>query len=557
MSDSPKPSLLKFILPLLIFVVAFGFRLMGLGWGLPTDLRHQSLHPDEEVIWLYSQQINPTQGDFTPGFYNYGTLYLTVLRVASDMTAVYGGVEKGAEWKFVGSCHRTGRIISALAGAGTALLVFFMLVRRTHWIGAVVGSSLVAFAPGFVVHSRFQTVDVLAAFLLTAAIFFAHRAMMLAERHRDWLWAGLMVGLSAGTKYTGILAVFVLFGFYLLANPRPPLKVALGSFGLVLLGFLVATPGALLEPAAFQRDLAYEMAHTAAGHGLVFERTSGFSSHIRNLIEGIGPLALLASLVCAAFLAKQKTWWPLLAFAVLHFLLIGRAEVAFLRYTLPLVPILGLAVGWVAGDLHEKGQPLHKAGVAVLMLCVGFSWRVAGMWTAQMAGEDPRDTFGRQWDRKTSVGLVSDPWFWSPSLFTESAISRMPKEGMPGALYGLQRMAFECGDKALRYVPENPNDRFDWDTRLITNLKPDVIVYSNFEVGPLARLSAYQDLEGTTRLFVDRFREFETTLWENGYEPQFPHTAKDNLSDAYALAYSTVEDMAYVRPVLYVWKKKP
>ena len=104
---------------------------MGMSWGLPNEDRYQSLHPDEPVIWQYAQGLEPAKLQLSPGFYNYGTLYLTTLKVASDMVAVYSGAPPAAErqrsWQFAGACHLAGRWVNAIAGSATALLVFFML----------------------------------------------------------------------------------------------------------------------------------------------------------------------------------------------------------------------------------------------------------------------------------------------------------------------------------------------------------------------------------------------------------------------------------------------
>ena len=67
------------------------WRLIGINWGLPNDLHAQSYHPDEPVNLLVAQQVDISKGDFEPGFYNYPTLYLTALRVVSDMTSAYTG----------------------------------------------------------------------------------------------------------------------------------------------------------------------------------------------------------------------------------------------------------------------------------------------------------------------------------------------------------------------------------------------------------------------------------------------------------------------------------
>ena len=116
-----------------LVVLAFLIRLLGVGWGLPNALHNQSYHPDELVIWSYAQQIEPSKLHFDPGFYNYGTLYLTLLRVASDVVSAYSGSEG---WAAIGQMHLAGRLLSVLFGAGTVWFVFQMLRRRTHLFGA-------------------------------------------------------------------------------------------------------------------------------------------------------------------------------------------------------------------------------------------------------------------------------------------------------------------------------------------------------------------------------------------------------------------------------------
>ena len=89
------------LLGLGVFVFALLVRLVGIGWGLPNDQRSFSLHPDEPVVFLYSQQIEPTKLDFTPGFYNTDA-YLTVLRVARMRTRTAGPADISNEF---GDCR--------------------------------------------------------------------------------------------------------------------------------------------------------------------------------------------------------------------------------------------------------------------------------------------------------------------------------------------------------------------------------------------------------------------------------------------------------------------
>jgi hypothetical protein len=556
------------LLPALLFAIAFGFRLIGIGWGLPNDLHNQSYHPDEQVIWNYSQAVEPARLDLTPGFYNYGTLYLTTLKVASDMVAAYGGGARPNDpqsvWEYIGRCHLAGRVISALAGAGSALVLFFLLRRLTNPLGASLGALFLAFAPAYVVHSRFQTVDVLATFLLIASAFYAVRLLTSESGDRvlrDAVLSGLFAGLSAATKYTGILAILMLFAALWLRGKReegPKWQAKAAGYGvLAALGaFVIGTPGVLLETGKFIEDFKYEMVHTSTGHGIHFEGVPyGFLYHLKNLGEGLGPLMFLSSIAALVYAAYRRHAWAfvLLAFFIPYFILIGRAEVLFLRYTFPLYLALAVSFGWLAGRAHEK-KGSYSAVVVLCILALGGGFGISAMMTGGMAGEDPRDATARYFkalaqNEPISVGLVSDPWYYTPPLIPNSTLMR----GRYSIL--LDEMRASEKPQVLQYVPKNPNERFDWDVRLLTELRPDYVVFSNFEVGDVARLTTATNASELAKLQVARFQEFHTRL-EEEFEQITPPARGATLAERYRDASLLAHDMAYIRPILWIWKRK-
>ncbi len=562
-------------LPLIVFTLALALRLLGIGWGLPNQVHQESYHPDEPVVWVYSQAIEPTKLKFTPGFYNYGTLYLTTLKVASDVVAGYsgGGVnpEKPDEaWTFIGKAHLAGRIISALAGSAMALLVFLILRRFTNDLGAMFGGLMIAFAPAHVVHSRFQTVDILAAFLLTVSAFYALK-LIPSDRFEEKLpdiklavLSGLFAGLSAGTKYTGILCIltFVVIAFGV--RRESWLKLSALAVGVSILSFLIATPGILLETKAFMDGFFYETRHVKEGHGLVFEgTTSGFIYHIANLLFGIGTLMTLLGFAGIFGGAAKKNWWAigLLAFLVPYYLIIAGAEVKFIRYTFPL--FLGLAVGfgWFVGKAREKGGKWHAVvGLAILGLggLVGGGLQSSIQFSTMMATSDPREDAGRYLKEKaTSVGIVADPWFYSASVHPELGRRLVYGPGMPfvgnspyGRTIDARTNAFTA-PKVDRYVPldgEGQRDlsqRMDWDERLITESKPEYIVFSSFESEGLARIAKLSNPSPVGKDTSERARTFmEKLKADYEFDKQFGPNKE------------IVHDMLYVQPTVWVWKRK-
>lgn len=538
---------------LAVFAFALLIRLIGIGWGLPNEVRNQSLHPDEPIIWMYSQRVEPTRGKFDPGFYNYGTLYLTMLRLATDVVRGYGGGPSDrtpeAEWRAIGRYHLAGRVLSALAGAGMAWAVFLVLLRQGSLTGAALGGVAMAVAPGVVMHSRFQTVDVVAAFFLTLSLSYTLRLLPRenenAPSYRVAVLAGLFAGLSAGVKYTGILALVSLAVacFYL---PRERRLATFGvGFAAALVCFSLSTPGAFLNSAKFVEDFSYEMRHTATGHGLVFAGTSvGYVYHVANLSVGIGAVTMLIGLAGLAAGVIRKCSWAIVlgSFFVAYYLLIGRAEVKFFRYVIPLIPIVAVGFGWVVG--RAQASPNKRWRWLTLGGIVGLggaaSQTAANTWW--MASPDVRDEAGAYLKEKAgegTVALVADPWFQTPTLYPDTALPR----SVPFDQREAARLA-ATHPRVLRYVPDNPDERFDWDVRVLDE-QPDFVAYSSFEFDDPWRVQGLKGLDPVVQLQADRAKAFVDRL-RRDYNPL----------RVYGEDGPTIHDLMYVRPRIWIWQRK-
>jgi hypothetical protein len=563
----------------LLFLFAFGYRLLGIGWGLPNELHNQSYHPDEQVIWEFSQGVKPAQFHFTPGKYNYGTLYLTVLRIGSDVIAGYGGGPKQNDiksfWAYIAECDLFGRLVSALAGAGTVVVIFLMMRRFTRVLGAFAAALFVAVAPAFVVHSRFQTVDVTATFLLALSLYYATLLipatydfpakprkenakrtfkLNIQEPMRSAILSGLFAGLSAGTKYTGILAVFSLLAALAFTWKAGYLKIAAAGLGVAILAFVVATPGSVLDNAAFIRDVKYEMAHTSSGHGLAFVNVgSGYLYNIGvNLVQGIDLLLVLVSIVAifVAIFKKQRWVWVLIAFSLPYYILISRGEVFFLRYTFPLYIVLAGAFGWWVGYAHER-KGWNIVVVCISIIALGLCFRSSSVMTGWMMGTDPRDQaagFFKSMSAaspQTTVGLVSDPWFYSPALIPDSAMRRGAQELQD------KEMQASTAPHVEQFLPR---DQSPWDSRLIAQSHPDYITFSSFEAYDPDRLKNATNLHGGNDVIVNRFKQFQTLLEQQYNQVEPPITVSP--AGQYDIPGMFVEDLEYIHPILWIWKRK-
>ena len=548
------------LLLLAVFLLALAVRLPGLGWGLKNDLRNASLHPDETNNFGYSRAVVPALGRFTPGFYSYGTLYLTALSVASDVATGYTGGPRTKEgwswtdpsrtdWDWVSRCILAGRIVSLLAGAATVAIAFLLGSRVAGPLAGALAGAFIALAPAHVVHSRFQTPDVLAAALIGGALLFAVRALDPRDakaRLAPATWCGLLAGLSASVKYTGILVLLALYAALALAKPPSWVRQAVVATVVAIGSFLLTTPGVLLETPQFLHDFAFEMRHTSTGQELFFTGTSsGFAFHLANLAVGIGLVLVLMAVAGLGWAASRRHAWALvlLAFLVPYYLLIGRAEVKYMRYTFPLYVGLAVGFGYAVASAQRRGA-WGKAAVAGAIVGLGGvpggGVRDSAILTMGMVGEDPRDVAGRYLRAHAqTVGLARDPWYWSPSIVPDGANPRsfwraiaaeVERSSSPRIAYGL--------------MPDGHVASFD---SAVFRQAPDRIATTNFETEYALALRGRKDLGPD-----ETIRVATACAWLDALRRDY------EVERVFANADRTyrIEDMDYVRPEVTVWKRR-
>lgn len=442
-----------------LLLLALLLRSWGLGWGLPHAGRFYPYHPDESVLLDAVCRVNPLWGDFTPSFYNYGSLDIFLSRLAYDFLAPFLGwgpvprfdLPFGAWVADFAHLLLVGRWVTALLGTGTVLLAWRLgeqlFNRRTGWLAAL----FLAVAPLPVMLGHFMTVDVPATFFTTLALILAALALRSAEPRRAAGWilaAGFAAGLATGTKYNSFPVFFSLLApLWVIGRGDSPVARRQAILSVVAaalaagIGFLLATPGALLQPALFRADLMYEMARNQEGQGLIFKATRPAALHHLLVSFPVGlewPLYFL-SLAGLAFSLRRRSPSDvlLLLFALPFFLLLVPAERKFLRYVTPLVPVLVL----LAARLLDEGlsgrfgrSSRFWSGWGALAAAAALASTLAHLGV--ISAPDPRDraaTYLRQASAPTEiVALGSDAWFYTPPLHaTTGCVKRAMRYGGP------------------------------------------------------------------------------------------------------------------------------
>ncbi len=149
--------------------------------------------------------------------------------------------------------------VSALVILG----VFLAAHRRGGPWESLFAAGLVATSWEVAYHARWIAPDM----ILTALVALYIAALLRVHEGKGCLIScALLAGLATGTKYTaGILLLPVLLLWWRTTPERQPRRLA-GTLAAFAGAFLVSTPGAVLQPIRFWRDVAFERFHYSVGH---------------------------------------------------------------------------------------------------------------------------------------------------------------------------------------------------------------------------------------------------------------------------------------------------
>ncbi|MHB1455711.1 MAG: ArnT family glycosyltransferase [Armatimonadota bacterium] len=477
---------------LAVMSVAVILRICGIRWGLPNELHFYSYHPDENMVLAAATKVNVLDGQFDPGFYNYGSLYIFIVSISIVIATMTGWVnlnwdDLGANISQVSNLYLTGRITAVLMGIATVYFVY-LLGRKAY--GRRVGmlaTLLMAILPIHVMHSKFMAVDVPSTMLATVALIFAIR---LAEgcHLRDYVFAGIFAGLAAGTKYNAGLVLIAPFVMHLYASKTNPvfrlfdLKL-LGMAASAIIGFIIGTPGVFINQPQFINDFMYEVNHARTGHGLVFTDTgSGYLFHlVHSLLPGMGLPILILAIAGIVYALKKHKPADIALFSVIavYYLIIGTAQVRFARYTIFMLPVLTLFAARMTIELYDRlsesktaSGALRKALTAFLVLITGYTLLYSASLNKVMTSRDTRDT-SITWIREnitqgTSIGLPMIPWFYTPPFY--------PDMGIPVVADERLQHAQDFTDYQLVLSSQD-----EWDGEYLKRESPDYVLISEFE----------------------------------------------------------------------------
>ncbi len=197
---------------LLILVVGAFFRFHGLNWDAD-----QHLHPDERFLTMVETAIrlpgsigeyfDSAKSPLSPynngfGFFVYGTLPIFLVKIVGQLSHQAG----------YGQIHLVGRALSGLFDLATVWLIFAIGRRLYNDRVGLLGAAFLALTVLDIQHSHFFVVDAFANFFVVLCVYFC---LNIADRGRtrDYVWAGLALGMAVASK----ISVYPLAGVIALA----------------------------------------------------------------------------------------------------------------------------------------------------------------------------------------------------------------------------------------------------------------------------------------------------------------------------------------------------
>jgi len=385
--------------------------LIPLGWFLWSGARGIDFgnHWDEEIqLSLVQESIDDET--FLPGWYNYSSISywlalaaLTPELVTSDLSGLDPlNPRESVAAPTPGLRPVQDRLIEAtkdpdflLRTRGVFLCVSSLMLLGVFLASRAKGGPWEAlFAAGLLAtsfelsyHARWIAPDcILAAFV---ALFLA-TLIRLPSGRCNLVCLGLIAGLATGTKYTGgllLLPIFITWWRQVPERQPRQLARALGAFACT---FLITTPGALLQPVRFWRDVAHESSHYSLHHhGFTVE---GGLDHLGLNLQWLSmdlgsPYTVLALFISFLTLIGVVSSWRhdrfeaalLLVIPLAWLLFFSSRNVLFVRNLLPIAPFFALFAGrglsFFANSLPERARPVAAAlGACVLVVNGAFAW---------------------------------------------------------------------------------------------------------------------------------------------------------------------------------------
>jgi hypothetical protein len=360
-----------------VLALALALRVWGVRSGLPW------VYNVDEAQHFVPYAVAMLRGNLNPGYFGNPPAFTYVLAAlfklwfggSASIGRVYHSADSSEVWVLA-------RLASGVLGTLAVWLLYLigarLFDRRTGLLAAAVMA--VAFLPVAYGKLALNDAPTLAPLCLSL---WGTAGIARYGRRRDYLVAGIGLGLAAATKYTGGIVVLPLITAGL-SRARDPAGRRFIALWLPLAGvaalaaFIAADPYAVADFHSFVHQLAHQSAESDAGSKLGLTYGSGVFYYLWSITWGVGWVPAFAALGGAGLLALRREWvtFALWLPAVVVFLaFMGLQGRYFGRWVMPIVPMICLLGAYAvisAADAAARAKPRLRAalvGLGAVAMC--------------------------------------------------------------------------------------------------------------------------------------------------------------------------------------------
>jgi hypothetical protein len=375
-----------------VLLAGLGLRLWGVRQGLPY-----AYNSDEADHFVVHAITMFEQGTLNPHYFANPPAFTYLLH---GLFALYYGGAAGAVHAYrlnPAGVYTLSRILAAVLGTLALWLLYATGARLFNRAIGLLAAAIeaVAFLPVFYAHLALNDAPTLAPVTLSLL---GSAGVLRKGRARDYLLAGVGLGLASASKYTGGIVILPLLVAVLArcldSRAADPAAVRRALVGLALAGlaalfaFLIANPYALLDYADFHGELVHQSTLSGESQGkLGAPKDGGLAYYLWSLTWGLGWVPALAALggALTVWRYERKLGWLLVPAMLLFLLFMGLQGRYFGRWLMPMLPIACLLgaffvvrlIAWCARV--QSGRELRAALASLFVLALliqGFVYSV-------------------------------------------------------------------------------------------------------------------------------------------------------------------------------------
>lgn len=370
-----------------ILLLTLLLRLYGIDWGLPSpDHPHYSYHPDEAPLLIWAQWLS--QGQLvTKQFIYGGTFYFVILRACiyfGDLLREYIG-----GFNALANAILVARYFQVFLALLSVLLVYecgrMLYDRKTGLVAALI----LAVAPAHIVVTQTVRPDAISTFLAILITLMAVKILRSErpDQRKLLVYTGIAIGATAAFRLPMIAFSIMPAIAYVIARQRAcggPFWEMIFDWNMLWLSlaiigtYVVLSPHPLMYPEVFMEGIRTTMMYETRIYPDAMDRGPIFYQYgSRLLYQALGyPAYFLAVGGMTYTLIRHRIEDVIILTGVgLYFLMLASVTLTFVRYTLPVLPLLALLSGIAVIRIFEQAR--HARMLLFIIMGVFLAWTLA------------------------------------------------------------------------------------------------------------------------------------------------------------------------------------